>query len=174
MEGFLYNYIKIDLDTCENLLIATNKRASRVARIVEHQMKLKEQTEEDMENEIKQMQIDIFKDHLGLNDEHEFKLHELLYKDDKESKIVYSNKVTKMNRWDEKKETIFVISNYGQIDLLSDDKEYYHLRHQVKLDDLKSLTWIIDDASLVSTEISINSKTKNDYRVECGNQAEKD
>lgn len=40
MEQILYNYIKLDLDTSENLLIATIKRASRVAQIIKLQDEL--------------------------------------------------------------------------------------------------------------------------------------
>ena len=42
MEQILYSYIKLDLDTSENLLIATLKRASKVAQIIKLQNELKD------------------------------------------------------------------------------------------------------------------------------------
>lgn len=62
MEQILYNYIKLDLDTSENLLIATIKRASRVAQIIKLQEELKDQTEYDRNMQLKELQDKILKD----------------------------------------------------------------------------------------------------------------
>ena len=84
---------------------------------------------------------------------------------------MYSCMVNKANKWEEKVKTIFVISNFGQVDLLNEMKR---VRHSVKITDLKSLTWIHDDVDHDSQEISINSKTSHDYKVYCNNIDEKE
>ena len=47
-------------------------------------------------------------------------------------------------------------------------------RYHVKIDDLKSLTWIIDDIAHQNQEIAINSKSNYDYKVDCNSPLEKD
>lgn len=66
--------------------------------------------------------------------------------------------------------TIFVISDYGKIDLLTIEKKS---RYSIELSDLKSLTWVSSN-SYDSQVIVINSKANNDYRVECFSQLEKE
>lgn len=66
----MYYFIKLDLDMSENALLVTIKRSTRVRAIIQHQRKLKDQTEIDIELEIQQMQEKIFVDQLKLNTEY--------------------------------------------------------------------------------------------------------
>lgn len=113
MEQILYNYIKLDLDTSENLLIATIKRASRVAQIIKLQEELKDQTEYDRNMQLKELQDKILKDQHDLNTNME--LRKTLYKEANFEKeiISFSCMVKKLNKKNEQLNTLFVISNFG-------------------------------------------------------------
>jgi hypothetical protein len=111
IDKILFEYIKLDLESSENALSVTNKRSTRCRAIVQHQKKLKDQTEEDIDLEIAEFQKTVFVDNHKFNDDQDIKT--LLYGEENKHEIIFSNTVNKKNKWNEKKPIIFVISNYG-------------------------------------------------------------
>lgn len=65
-----------------------------------------------------------------------------LFGDNKDEKIIFSDKVEKKDRWNVKKTVILTISNYGKISIISEE---LHVHWTIKLSELKCLTWINDD-----------------------------
>lgn len=117
------------------------------------------------------MQDNILKDSLKLNENEE--LRKTLYGDKnfETEKISFSCNVKKLNKKNVAQDTLFVISNFGQIDLLS---QTLKVRHTVKIHDLKSLMWIIDDIDCENHGIGISAHSTFDYKVECHQLTEKD
>lgn len=80
VDRVLYEYIKLDLDSSENALIVTHKRSTRVRAIIEHQKRMKEQTEEDLEAERQELEKAIFIDRHNFSQDGDLK--NLLYGED--------------------------------------------------------------------------------------------
>lgn len=121
-----------------------------------------------MDDENLKQAEEIFKDGAGLASDEALRV--TLFGEGQEERIVYSCLVQKRDRWQQKKNVILTVSDFGRVSIVSEEKRVHWA---LKLSELKSLTWVYDDKN-ERHEIVINHKTSYDYRLDCMSPEEKE